>query len=616
MRPLMKWSCGALVVAGVFAAQPASLFGQRAGQAVVVEGPLTADCPFGICPVTNRPRTANDFYILFGYLPASAGIPGVRTTPPANWPKTYYTPRQHAQQPAAHAAPQVAAVPRANVVPKANVVPPVKAAPQVVTPVQPKSNMGTRSVVSLPPADAARMKTELRDRNIRLLDTLTTRLAAAIDAAVAKLPAQLNEQAKQELRAAIATGDVTAVRRILGTAADTPAGRSLAAATTGRRAIDVVRTGVTDGGLNPTALVNAVDALGDVITGDVLSVVGEIAVNVQVSVWIDDARPGANPIPEGPNVPIALIPNLRRGTIIPLGTGPTLIGMGAELDRIVLGEGNVLQAAGLPAPIGPPVPDDASPSPTGQVLLTNVGGGPINYMVNGSPFAMQPKYKQNLDAGQEWTIDFDRGNGRGAAQYTLAEGWYEFTPASGGWELYKKSFEVRLENKNDFSFRYVYDNQQRVLLEGETETFTGIFPPTIRFDDADGKLKQKQLVAGKYRVALTPSATVEVYPASSIPEPPKPELINLAVVEPSGAAASTTSVAGPAAPTAPVAPSILGGDKPAVAAATATREYTLPAGFQPIDPVEHLKARVEKKVAKVKLPPAFTMFSDSEGGGD
>lgn len=623
MRSLLKWSCGALVVAGVFAAPSTPVFGQRAGQAVVVEGPLTPDCPFGICPVTNQPRDAAGFYQLFGYLPASAGIPGVRTTPPANWPKTYYTPRQQ-QQPAAHAAPQVAAVvprvnavPRANVVPKANVVPPLNAAPkQAAAPVQPKANMGSRRIVELPAADAARMKTELRDRNLRLLDGLTARFAAAIDEALATLPARLNVQARQELRAAIASGDVAAVRRILGADADAPAGRRLTAATTGRRAIDTLRTGVTDGRMNPAALVDGVDALGNVIAGDVLSVIGEIAVNVQVGVWIDEARPGANPIPAGPNVPIALIPNLVRGTIIPLGNGPTLIGMGADLDRIVLGEGNVLQTAGLPAPDGPPVPDDASPSPTGQVLLTNVGGGPINYMVNGSPFTMQSKYKQNLDAGQEWTIDFDRGNGRGAAQYTLAEGWYEFTPNSGGWELYKKSFEVRLENANDFSFIYVHDNQQRMLYAGETVSFSGVFPPTIRFDDAEGKLKQKQLIAGKYRVALTPAATLEVYPASSIPEPPKPEIVNLAVVDAGGAAASTTSVAGPAAPAAPAAPSILGGDKPAVAAAPATREFTLPAGFHPIDPVEHLKARAEKKVAKVKLPPAFTMFSDTAGGGD
>jgi len=211
MRSLLKWSCGALVVAGVFAAPSTPVFGQRAGQAVVVEGPLTPDCPFGICPVTNQPRDAAGFYQLFGYLPASAGIPGVRTTPPANWPKTYYTPRQQ-QQPAAHAAPQVAAVvPRVNAVPKANVLPKANAAPkQAAAPVQPKANMGSRRVVELPAADAARMKTELRDRNLRLLDGLTARLTAAIDEALATLPARLNEQARQELRAAIAN-DVAAL---------------------------------------------------------------------------------------------------------------------------------------------------------------------------------------------------------------------------------------------------------------------------------------------------------------------------------------------------------------------------------------------------------------------
>lgn len=72
----------------------------RALQVPVVEGPLTRQCPFGICSVTNQARSLSDFYQLFGYLPEPyASQYGTRNTPPSNWPKTYYTPTRAASAP-------------------------------------------------------------------------------------------------------------------------------------------------------------------------------------------------------------------------------------------------------------------------------------------------------------------------------------------------------------------------------------------------------------------------------------------------------------------------------------------------------------------------------------
>jgi hypothetical protein len=610
MRALVKSVCGGLLIAFSFAGGEASA--QRQGQVVVVEGELTPDCPFGICPATNRPRTANDFYILFGYLPPSHAVRGIPTTPPANWPKTYYTPRhQPQQQQPAHAAPQVN-VPIASVAPRQNVVPKVNSVPKVAAkPTKPVTNTGTSRVVSLGTGEIARMKSQLKDRNAKLVDELTKRVDAATADAISKLPTKLTPQAEQALRDAIATGDAAAVAKILGTDAASPAGRNIVTFTTSRRTIETVRIAVRDNTLTPNMLVTLVDGTNGIVPGDVLTTIGQIAVIEQVRIWVDNARIGPNLIPVGPNNPIALIPGLPLDTIIPLGGdgAPTLIGIGGRTDSIILGEGNVLQAAGLPAPVGPPVPDDSSPAfASGQIILTNIGESQINYLVNGSQFAMQPKYKQDLEAGQQWTVDFDRGGGNGAAQYELTSGWYEFTPTAKGWELYKKDFNITLENSNDFEFHYVLDNQPRVLAAGRTEKLSGLFPPVIRFDNADGTSKQKQLTDGTYRVALTPNSALEIYPASSIPAPPKPLEMFVGPTLPKAPAPNAAEVGA-----APSAVSIPGDDK-AMAAAMA---FQLPAGFRPIDPVEQLTSRAEKKVAKVKLPPAFTMFAQStEGGGD
>lgn len=615
MRALVKSICGGLVVALSFIGGDASSQVQRPGQIPVVEGELTPDCPFGICPVTNRARSANDFYILFGYLPPSHAVRGIPTTPPANWPKTYYTPRHQPQpqkQQQAHAAPKVHVPAVASVSPRPNVVPKVNTVPKVAAkPTKPVANTGTSRVISLGSGDIARMKGQLKDRNSKLVDDLTKRVDAAIANAISKLPTKLMLQAEQALRDAIAAGDTAAVAKILGNDAASPAGRSITTLTTSRRTIETVRVAVRDNTLTPNMLVTLVDGTNGVIPGDVLTTIGQIAVIEQVRIWVDNARVGPNTIPFGPNNPIALIPGLPQDAIIPLGGdgAPTLIGMGGRTDSIILGEGNVLQAAGLPAPDGPPVPDDSSAVIAGgQIILTNIGGSQINYMVNGSPFAMQPKYKQDLEAGQQWTVDFDRGGGNGTAQYELTSGWYEFTPTAKGWELYKKDFNITLENFNDFEFHYVLDNQPRVLAAGRSEKLSGLFPPVIRFDNADGQSKQKQLTDGTYRVALTPSSALEIYPASSIPAPPKPLEMFVGPTQQKAPAPNAT-VAG----TAPVTVSIAGDDK-AMAAAMAFR---LPPGFRPIDPVELLTSRAEKKVAKVKLPPAFTMFAQSaEGGGD
>ena len=143
------------------------------------------------------------------------------------------------------------------------------------------------------------------------------------------------------------------------------------------------------------------------------------------------------------NIAIGRIRVRRPAWIIPVDGGDAaLIGMGQPGDDIELGEGDPDQAAGLdvPPPDESPAPASSDPPATGDVILTNAATGPVSYTVNDNPFSEKPNYEQSCRR-KPLRVAFDRGNGKGTAQYQLSEGFYEFTVGSQGWDLSKKEFQ-------------------------------------------------------------------------------------------------------------------------------------------------------------------------------
>jgi len=61
----------------------------------------------------------------------------------------------------------------------------------------------------------------------------------------------------------------------------------------------------------------------------------------------------------------------------------------------------------------------------------------LRYTLNGSLFTIPPGYAQKLNSDREWVIQFSRGNGLGAARYSLEPGLYRFAGTDHGWELYR-----------------------------------------------------------------------------------------------------------------------------------------------------------------------------------
>jgi hypothetical protein len=200
-----------------------------------------------------------------------------------------------------------------------------------------------------------------------------------------------------------------------------------------QQAINAVRNRVSKSTLNGADLVNlarAMRAAGPPKGQAKINVaIGQIAVNQQVQLWLLKGQPRAAAVPSGSNVPIALVPGVPRGRIVPMGFGPVIIGVDQASDAIVLGEGNVEQVAA----------EVSAPSTANvEVTLANAASATVNYTVNQQTYSMAPTFEQNLTGGSSWVVQFDRGEGNGTAQYKLSQGYYEFTVTPKGWELYRK----------------------------------------------------------------------------------------------------------------------------------------------------------------------------------
>jgi len=173
------------------------------------------------------------------------------------------------------------------------------------------------------------------------------------------------------------------------------------------------------------------------------------------------------------------------------GGGAIIMGTGGEgsLDTLSV---NAADALGIPIGIGEPEPDTtskASERVKDGVVLSNPKKNDvdINYVVANHNYTIKPGYSQTLPGGKSWEIRFSRGDGLAEAKYTLKDGTYFFGSGSDGWELYRQSFSVTVDNtSNDQPFNYVADNTEVEIPAGQTKKHSSSFPIMLRFDRGDG----------------------------------------------------------------------------------------------------------------------------------
>lgn len=216
------------------------------------------------------------------------------------------------------------------------------------------------------------------------------------------------------------------------------------------------------------------------------------------------ATPGATTIAAGTETTIIVSPGFSPGTVVSLGPESAIVGAtGPDADTIV-GTGSVLLAAGAPIGNGEPIPDTTRKEITNGVYLRNNTGMSVNYILNGRyQYTMEGGEHQVLPGRSKWTIAFDRGGSHGEARYELS-GSYCFKMTDNGWELFRETFDISIDNSSNTSeFHYVLNNEKHTAAAGESKDHNElVYPPFVRFDNGRGEVKTKALAEGRYQVLI------------------------------------------------------------------------------------------------------------------
>lgn len=174
---------------------------------------------------------------------------------------------------------------------------------------------------------------------------------------------------------------------------------------------------------------------------------------------------------------------------------------------------------GIPYSIVDPLPNFGGEIVSRGILLMNSGSSAVNYTIDGRRSSMEPDYQQVVHRSRA-TVAFDRGGSFGHAKYGIDSGWYEFTATDRGWELYKQTAEITLDNSdNPFAFRYVLNNQQQTLQPGYRQKHKGAYPLELKFDNGQGQTTRKMLIEGDFKVAVGADGGLELFRPEDVTMP-------------------------------------------------------------------------------------------------
>jgi hypothetical protein len=231
-------------------------------------------------------------------------------------------------------------------------------------------------------------------------------------------------------------------------------------------------------------------AVSDEKAGDLAGALDELDTWIRIQEILDEAEPdtgAAKVLPKG-RVKIIKNPNLSVGTAVVLNNATVMVGDrgqgGVEVTR-----GNAAEALGLPLVNDDPLPDaEGAPLRSGTFVINpRKHGETVRYLLNGEEYIMRPGTSQRLPSGQRWWIEYDRGAGAGAAEYSLADGTYVWTPTEQGWQLYKQRYDLTIDNtRNPRDFRFVVNDEPMFVRAGHTRTIHNPYPIVIEYDRGNG----------------------------------------------------------------------------------------------------------------------------------
>lgn len=205
---------------------------------------------------------------------------------------------------------------------------------------------------------------------------------------------------------------------------------------------------------------------------------------------IDSAAPQKGLVAKLPtgNVTMIFDPSLPRATAVVLSDDAMLIGNEGH-GALVIATGNAAEALGLPIVTGTALAEAEGEEISDGVLIVNPASsqGTLNYNVNGHHFVAGPGFKQRLEPGRQWVIEYDRGGNFGSSRYTLSPGTYHFTPTDLGWQLYRQRFEIVLDNsQSNQEFNFIYRGEDLTVPAGGSRTLVSDYPIVARFDRGNG----------------------------------------------------------------------------------------------------------------------------------
>jgi hypothetical protein len=153
------------------------------------------------------------------------------------------------------------------------------------------------------------------------------------------------------------------------------------------------------------------------------------------------------------------------------------------------------------------VPSNSVPSVAQyRLLVMNPASndGDVMFVVRGHEYRLAAGTQQELKVRRKDLIRFDRGNGSGIARYSIQPGTYIFRVTEDGWDVYRKTIRVTIDNReNEQYFRYLVGRQSKRLPSGEITTHMSRYPIRIMFDPGNGDSPvRRQLIDGTFRVGL------------------------------------------------------------------------------------------------------------------
>jgi hypothetical protein len=193
---------------------------------------------------------------------------------------------------------------------------------------------------------------------------------------------------------------------------------------------------------------------------------------------------------------VVACPPLGEDQMLLLPGGDVLAGTGGVGDYGVA-KVEAAELLGVPIGIGEPMSEHVwslSQIVDSGILIVNPAenGQRVSFAVGDRTFRLDAGYQQRI-AEDKVVVEFASGRNRRMIRYTIHDGTYGFEPTPEGWNLFRKSYRLAVDNRaSETEFNYVVGTSVERAGPGELKVHNSSYPLLVRFDRGDGSLAMKR----------------------------------------------------------------------------------------------------------------------------